>query len=139
MSKYTGRVAAVLIPRNKRKEEFLVAKRADNGDWEFPGGKQEKDEKILDTAEREIKEEFGIEIESQEARPKYSWESGGYEIVPVLADHEYESLDKKLEASKLEDHTAYEYVLAEKLGANLENAEKKLGKELNALKAYDLL
>nr|WEL19649.1 hypothetical protein SVXNc_0635 [Candidatus Nanohaloarchaeota archaeon SVXNc] len=37
-----------------------MAKRSDNGDWEFPGGKQEDGEIILETAERKIREELNL-------------------------------------------------------------------------------
>ncbi len=46
--------------------EILIAQRLDNqsmgGMWEFPGGKQEKNELIETTIEREIKEEIGISV-----------------------------------------------------------------------------
>lgn len=41
MPDYTGRVAAVVIPRSDDEKEFLIAKRSDNGEWEFPGGKED--------------------------------------------------------------------------------------------------
>ena len=46
--------------------EILIDQRLDEdsfgGMWEFPGGKQEKDELIEDTIEREIKEELSIVV-----------------------------------------------------------------------------
>jgi A/G-specific adenine glycosylase len=56
-------VAACVIRRGDR---VLIARRRPDqmlgGLWEFPGGKQEPDETIEETAVREIAEELGIEI-----------------------------------------------------------------------------
>ena len=50
-----------------RKGEILVAQRLQDamlgGLWEFPGGKQEKDETIGECIVRELKEELGINVE----------------------------------------------------------------------------
>ena len=57
-------VGAALITNSKR--QILIARRRESdmlgGLWEFPGGKQEKDESIRDCIQREIKEELGIDI-----------------------------------------------------------------------------
>lgn len=54
---------AVIIDAEGR---FLITRRPENamlgGLWEFPGGKQEKGEKLWETATREVKEELGIDI-----------------------------------------------------------------------------
>ncbi len=50
--------------------EILIAQRLDNksmgGMWEFPGGKQEKNELIEFTIAREIREEIGIDVDVEE-------------------------------------------------------------------------
>jgi len=56
-------VTAGLIKKNNR---LLITKRPKGGHlegyWEFPGGKQEKDESLESCLEREIKEELGLKI-----------------------------------------------------------------------------
>lgn len=39
MKVQTRNVAAVVIPYSDNREKFLVAKRSDSREWEFPGGK----------------------------------------------------------------------------------------------------
>ena len=50
-----------------REGKLLIDQRPENssmgGMWEFPGGKKKPDESIIETIEREIKEEIGIVIE----------------------------------------------------------------------------
>lgn len=41
---------------------FLAIKRADNGDWETPGGMVEQGESIQEALRREVNEEVGISI-----------------------------------------------------------------------------
>lgn len=139
MTQYTGKVAAVVIPRTDEGLEYLVAKRADNGEWEFPGGKQEKGETVFETAEREIREEFSLEIEASRIKQSYSWKGGGYDIIPVLADHNYKDLENQLEQREMSDHSEHEWIRPEDLGNNLDSAREKLGEEIKALKAFDFL
>jgi len=47
----------------RRGDRVLVARRADRGRWEFPGGKVEPGESPDDAAVREIREELGCRIE----------------------------------------------------------------------------
>lgn len=59
-------VVAALIEKDNK---FLIAKRATGdqnviGRWEFPGGKVEAKESEKDAIEREIKEEFDLEIKA---------------------------------------------------------------------------
>lgn len=52
-------VAAAVIVEGER---VLLARRADNGGWEFPGGKREPGESLEAALVREIREELGFEI-----------------------------------------------------------------------------
>jgi len=52
--------AAVLLRQGK----VLIAKRREEGKWEFPGGKVEENESLEDCIKRELKEELGITIEN---------------------------------------------------------------------------
>ena len=133
---YTGKVAAVVIPRTSFEEEFLIAKRSDNGDWEFPGGKQHVDESIIETAEREIMEEFSLKISAQRSKPEYAWRGGGYDIVPVYATHDYANLEALINREKMTDHVEYRFIRSE---MDWEKAEEKLGEELKALEAFNVL
>ena len=59
-------VVAALIKKNNK---YLIAKRSTGseevlGKWEFPGGKVEKNESEEDAIEREIKEEFEMNIKA---------------------------------------------------------------------------
>ena len=62
------KVVAALIEKDNK---YLIAKRSTGssdvlGKWEFPGGKVEKDEDEFKAIEREIKEEFEINIKAQQ-------------------------------------------------------------------------
>ena len=61
------KVVAALIENNNK---VLLAKRSTGdinvlGKWEFPGGKVEKDENEFDAIEREIKEEFDLQLKRE--------------------------------------------------------------------------
>lgn len=131
MADYKGRVSAVVIPQTSEQNKYLVARRADTGDWEFPGGKKDpdQDDNLLDTAEREILEELSIEINAVKCREDYSYNGGGYEIVPVFADHNYADPDKYIE---LKDHTEFRWIKPESFSI-------ELGKEIKCLEAFNIL
>jgi 8-oxo-dGTP pyrophosphatase MutT (NUDIX family) len=132
---HTGRVAATVIPRTQEGSEYLVAWRVDHEMWEFVGGKEEYRENgdregLKETAEREIEEELGLEIEAEEVAEDYSWEAGGHEIVPVMASHDYTDIEEHLELRE-DKHGNHRYI-------EPENHEIELGKERNCLEAFDL-
>lgn len=60
---HIGDVVCAIIERNG---SFLIAQRPDGrsfaGKWEFPGGKVESGEPVLEALHREIREELGITI-----------------------------------------------------------------------------
>lgn len=62
------KVVAALI---QKEDKILIAKRSTGdinvlGKWEFPGGKVEENENEFQAIEREIKEEFELEIRAKE-------------------------------------------------------------------------
>lgn len=138
MPDHTNRVAAVVIPKTSNKERFLVAKRTDNGNWEFPGGKEDLDKEpdqekgILGTAEREIKEELNLDIGAQKSNEEYIYKGGGYEIIPVYITHSYENIDEQIEL--LEEHDSYRWINPENLPNDIE-----LKNEKKCLKAFDII
>jgi mutator protein MutT len=60
--KFTGKIAAAIIEKNGK---YFIAQRAkadaNQGLWEFPGGKQEEGETIQECLKRELNEELGID------------------------------------------------------------------------------
>ncbi|GIN72872.1 DNA mismatch repair protein MutT [Bacillus sp. J14TS2] len=55
-----------------RENAILMQKRADNGQWGFPGGFMELGESVQDTAKREVYEETGLLLEELELFGIYS-------------------------------------------------------------------
>ncbi|MEC0269430.1 (deoxy)nucleoside triphosphate pyrophosphohydrolase [Paenibacillus anseongense] len=74
--------AALLINEGK----ILIAQRKSSdklaGKWEFPGGKQEPGESLVECLKREINEEFGIDVKVGEFfdQNTYHYESGSIEL-----------------------------------------------------------
>jgi len=100
-------VVAALINKNNK---FLIAKRSTGskeliGKWEFPGGKVETNENEMDAIEREIKEEFELNIKAKKFLTNNIYKYPSKEIDLRLYDCEYIS-----GSFKLHDHSDYKFV-----------------------------
>jgi len=105
-------VVAALI---KKDGKVLIAKRATGdenafGKWEFPGGKVEKNETEENAIEREIKEEFEMDIKAKRFITNNICEYPNKTIDLKLYECEYINGD-----FKLHDHFEYEWVVIDKL------------------------
>jgi len=64
--------------------KYLICQRSTSGSlplyWEFPGGKQEKDERIQDTIVRELLEELNVKANIEHKLGVYQWQ---YPLVSV--------------------------------------------------------
>ena len=100
-------VVAALIKKNNK---YLIARRSTGssevlGKWEFPGGKVEKDETEEHAIEREIKEEFEMDIKAV----KY--------LTNNVCEYPSKTIDLRLYECKylsgdfhLHDHSEYKFV-----------------------------
>lgn len=100
-------VVAALINKDNK---FLIAKRSTGskeliGKWEFPGGKVETNENEMDAIEREIKEEFELNIKAKKFLTNNIYKYPSKEIDLRLYDCEYIS-----GSFKLHDHSDYKFV-----------------------------
>ncbi len=105
-------VVAALI---KKDNKYLIAKRAYDeeenlGKWEFPGGKVEKGEDEFTAIEREMKEEFEIEIKAVKYLTSSKFDTGKKIILLKLYECEYISGEFRLNA-----HSEYAFVDKDKL------------------------
>ena len=125
-------VVAALIEKNGK---YLIAKRSTGdsnvlGKWEFPGGKVEPNEDELDAIEREIKEEFEINIKAIEylinnvcIYPNKTVDLRLYECMYISGDF------------ILHDHSEYKFISAEEiLNYDLAPADIPLAKYVKRLK-----
>jgi len=106
------KVVAALIQREGR---VLLAKRkygANNtcGKWEFPGGKVELNEDEIDAIQREIKEEFELEV-----RPMHFIINNIHQYEDVTIDLRLYACEYAKGAFKLHAHTKYEWVNKDEL------------------------
>lgn len=100
-------VVAALIEKNNK---YLIAKRSTGsedvlGKWEFPGGKVEPNETEMEALEREIKEEFEMDVKAIKfitnnicQYPSKTIDLRLYECKYMLGDF------------KLHDHSEYKFV-----------------------------
>ena len=101
------KVVAALIERDNK---FLIAKRSTGdsnvfGKWEFPGGKVESNENEFQAIEREIKEEFEMDIKAIKF------------LVNNVCEYPFKTIDLRLYECKhisgefnLHDHYEYRFV-----------------------------
>ncbi len=80
-------VTAAVICRDGK---VLIAKRAEGrnlaGKWEFPGGKVESGESLIDCLKREIQEELGIRIKVNDRFCESSDQTGKIQLITFLAE-----------------------------------------------------
>lgn len=105
-------VVAALIKKNNK---YLIARRATGsedvlGKWEFPGGKVEKNESEEHAIEREIKEEFEMNIKAKRF------------IINNICEYPSKTIDLRLYECKyisgefhLHDHFEYKFVKKEEI------------------------
>lgn len=106
------KVVAALIEKD---DKVLIARRSTGdpnvlGKWEFPGGKVEQNEDEFHAIEREIREEFELEIKAKEF------------LVNNICEYPTKTVDLKLYSCdyvngefKLHDHTEIAWVYKEEL------------------------
>lgn len=106
------KVVAALIKKDNR---VLIAKRATGdpnlyGKWEFPGGKVEPGENEFDAIEREMKEEFELEVKANKF------------LINNVFKYPNKTIDLRLYSCNyifgefnLHDHSEYKYVDIEEL------------------------
>ena len=94
------------------KDEFLVVKRSDNeeyfkGAWEFPGGKLEDNELIVDGLKRELLEEINFDIQNRKINiiNYYDELKNGLHYIELDFLIEVEKKDFKVKLS--EEHVDY--------------------------------
>lgn len=99
-------VAALIMKDNK----ILIARRSTGdksllGKWEFPGGKVEPDENEYQAIEREIKEEFELNINAKKFLTNNIFQYPTKTVDLRLYSCEYVSGN-----FKLHDHSEYKYI-----------------------------
>lgn len=103
-------VAAIIIKNDK----VLIARRAAHkkmpGKWEFPGGKVEAGETPELALEREIYEEFGVQVQTKEFVHTNLYDYGSFKIELMAFNTSYISGE-----FELTDHDRIEWVRPEML------------------------
>ena len=106
------KVVAALIEKDGR---YLIARRATGdenvlGKWEFPGGKVEPNEDEMTAIEREIREEFELEVKAVKFLVNNVCKYPNKIVDLRLYDCDYISGD-----FKLHDHSEYKWVSKDEL------------------------
>ena len=118
------KVVAALIENNGK---FLIAKRSTGdknvlGKWEFPGGKVKENESEFKAIEREIKEEFEIDVKAKEFVTNNIFKYPEKEVDLKLYKCDYIN-----GTIKLHDHSEYKWVNKDDLlNYDLASADIKL-------------
>lgn len=120
-------ITSIVIEKDGK---FLIMKRAPHdtmpGLWEFPGGKVDAEEKLIDSAKREVKEESGLipnKLEYKGYTERFSEDrnvkSGYHTIV-----HHFYCNDFNGEIKVSEEHTEFKWVTKSEI------LKMKVGKEV---------
>lgn len=111
--KDTNRVVQTVL---KSGEKFLIAKRSNDGYWEFMGGKVKKKEKLREAARRELNEETDLNLEKDDFKAfrkgkSYRSEADSkYILNPVLIEiNEEKASEMSIEGLSTE-HTDFEWI-----------------------------
>lgn len=105
--------AKALIIKDKK---YLLLKRSVDskffaGQWDFPGGKIELGEKVLEALQREVLEETGLAITPGEKAGDFNHSENGQDIhLQVFAVEDFSG-----EIKLSEDHTDFSWVAKEEL------------------------
>jgi 8-oxo-dGTP pyrophosphatase MutT (NUDIX family) len=57
------RLSCSMVLLNESRDQVLLTRRADNGEWCLPGGAVDPGESVSETCQREMKEETGLEVQ----------------------------------------------------------------------------
>lgn len=99
---------AVIFKREKEGIRFLLIKKSDKDEWEFPKGGIKLGEKLKETAKREIKEEAGMEdvefFQGFKTKEKYKPDPSTFKTVHIFLSES----DGEVELS--EEHDDYKWV-----------------------------
>lgn len=97
----------------KYNDKYLIAKRTKKdsvfGKWEFPGGKIEDGESMNEAIEREIREEFDVEVKAERFLTHYVCEYPEKTVDLNLIECVYVSGDFNIH----EDHSDFKFVSEE--------------------------
>ena len=106
----------VLVWRDKKlllgKRLFSDKKANQNFCWQFPGGHLEKNESVIECAQREVREETGLEIQAMRhlGFTNQTFTMAGCQYVTLLVSSEYKSGEvQALEPDKCIDWQWFDY------------------------------
>jgi 8-oxo-dGTP diphosphatase len=115
-------VVAALILRGS--EVLICQRRADQPmalKWEFPGGKVEAGESLIEALQRELNEELGIEatIGESVARIRHNYKNGGAVDLAFFAVHQYEGelenrIFKEIRWAELRNLPTFDFLAADR-------------------------